>query len=266
MHNKTFFTSAESNCFTVKYKNSSTMFKPAAPQDGLSIICAFNGCANIIKDGEKFRLNSSEYAVICPRSICVFTDCENFEYYEISVDFQKSSGEIARFAHFFNNETGVPFILNDKNSFITEIIKNVTAIDCTNAENLLCTALQFIYDNRDTSAQNDVKRDKQRYAVERILNYIYDAEKTVSVEKAAEISGYSDFYTMKLFKQYIGDSIVEYANKYKIHKAAVALLTAKKTVREIAAENGFDNISYFNRQFRKMYGLTPKEYRAKTQI
>ena len=46
-----------------------------------------------------------------------------------------------------------------------------------------------------------------------------------------------------------------------MQKAASLLAITQKSVDEIAAETGFANLSHFYRQFKKIYGMTPMQYR-----
>ena len=41
------------------------------------------------------------------------------------------------------------------------------------------------------------------------------------------------------------------------------LVSSESSILDIAAESGFDNLSYFNRMFKKRFGMTPREYRKK---
>ena len=45
--------------------------------------------------------------------------------------------------------------------------------------------------------------------------------------------------------------------------AAARLIETDEQIIEIAIDTGFNNISYFNRIFKKRFGVTPKEYRNK---
>ena len=67
---------------------------------------------------------------------------------------------------------------------------------------------------------------------------------------------------MSFFKQYVGMSCIQYINHYRIQKAAHMLEETSRPVMEIAMDHGFDNISYFNLQFRKEFGMTPREFRS----
>ena len=66
---------------------------------------------------------------------------------------------------------------------------------------------------------------------------------------------------MSCFKQTFGLGAVEYLTQLRIKAACEALRSTTRSVSEIAYDNGFRNLSNFNRQFREVYGTAPGEYR-----
>ena len=68
---------------------------------------------------------------------------------------------------------------------------------------------------------------------------------------------------MKYFKKVMGTSFIDYLNEYRLSMASRLLLTTSDNILEIAAECGYDNLSYFNRLFKKKFGVTPSAYRNK---
>ena len=66
---------------------------------------------------------------------------------------------------------------------------------------------------------------------------------------------------MYCFKRITGTSIVTYITQIRIKKACEMLLNTNKQVVQIAMECGFDNLSNFNRQFKKNAGCSPLKYR-----
>ena len=83
----------------------------------------------------------------------------------------------------------------------------------------------------------------------------------LTVGQLAGLCHFSETYFMSFFKRFAGMTCVEYINHYRLSQAARALVQTDRPVTEAALENGFRNISYFNRQFRRQYGTTPREYR-----
>ena len=66
---------------------------------------------------------------------------------------------------------------------------------------------------------------------------------------------------MRWFKKMTGDSFISYINDRRLTDAAEALRRTDDKILTISEDAGFTNLSNFNRQFKKRYGMTPREYR-----
>ena len=66
---------------------------------------------------------------------------------------------------------------------------------------------------------------------------------------------------MKLFKKATGVTCVDYINGVRLSQAANHLLVTSSSIIDVALGVGYNNVSYFNRQFKAVYNVTPKEYR-----
>ena len=62
----------------------------------------------------------------------------------------------------------------------------------------------------------------------------------------------------------MGTSFINYLKDYRLTMAARLLQSSDSSVLNIAAEVGFDNLSYFNRAFKEKFGVTPLKYRKLT--
>lgn len=67
------------------------------------------------------------------------------------------------------------------------------------------------------------------------------------------------------FKRETGETLVSFINGRKIEKAKEKILSSGKTFTQIAEEMNFESIHYFTRFFKKMTGLTPKQFRQKNK-
>lgn len=66
-----------------------------------------------------------------------------------------------------------------------------------------------------------------------------------------------------LFKEQVGDSIIETLMKYKLKQAEKLLQYTLRPITEIALGVGFNSPDYFSRQFASYYGVSPSQYRKR---
>ena len=83
----------------------------------------------------------------------------------------------------------------------------------------------------------------------------------ISVADMAEFCGWSSSHFMRWFKKMTGDSFAAYVNDKRLTGAAEALRRTNDKILTVSQDVGFSNLSNFNRQFKKRYGVTPREYR-----
>ena len=122
---------------------------------------------------------------------------------------------------------------------------------------ILLFSYGYIRESDDSHITSENRR-LIKSALEFIANHY--SEK-INITQLAQLAGFSESYFMSLFRRYVGMSCVQYINHYRIQEAAHALEESTKSISEIAMLNGFDNISYFNLQFRRSFGMTPREFR-----
>ncbi len=85
----------------------------------------------------------------------------------------------------------------------------------------------------------------------------------ITIEDIANEVGLSQSHFMKYFKNTMGTSFVDYLNEYRLTMASRLLISSDSSILAIASEVGFENLSYFNRIFKKRFGQTPREYRRR---
>lgn len=97
-----------------------------------------------------------------------------------------------------------------------------------------------------------------------MVSYIYEhyGEK-ITLKDIAAAGHVSRNKCCEMFRHYIGQSPVDFLNSYRLRKGGSLLEGTQKTVAEIAFLCGFNHLSYFAKQFAKLYGCTPREYRRR---
>lgn len=113
--------------------------------------------------------------------------------------------------------------------------------------------------------ENSVAETPQSKTLEKlktILKYVEEHyPEHISIDDMASLTYYSASHFMKFFKNYMGSSFIEYLNDYRLTMAEQMLRNTDDSVLEIAGKSGFDNLSYFNRIFKKKYGASPGKWR-----
>lgn len=71
------------------------------------------------------------------------------------------------------------------------------------------------------------------------------------------------FYLERSFKEQYGIPVITYLNNVRITEAKKLLRFSNDTVGSIANQSGFTDVNYFIRQFKKIEGVSPGEYRKK---
>lgn len=104
----------------------------------------------------------------------------------------------------------------------------------------------------------------KKYVVEQIVNYFEDhySEK-ISLESIAENMYLSTFYISKIFKSETGDTPIRHLINIRLEKAREILeQTPGRSIKEVAAEVGYDDAYHFSKQFKKHYGISPSQIRV----
>lgn len=102
--------------------------------------------------------------------------------------------------------------------------------------------------------------EKMKLILKYIENHYMDK---ITIADIADEVGLSQSHFMKYFKNTMGTSFIEYLNEYRLTMASRLLVSSDSQVLDIAAEVGFENLSYFNRTFKKRFDMTPREYRKR---
>ncbi|QPF82750.1 AraC family transcriptional regulator [Bradyrhizobium genosp. L] len=86
----------------------------------------------------------------------------------------------------------------------------------------------------------------------------------LSIDRVAVRNGISPRYVQLLFAEG-GETFTQFVASERLSRACRMLgdsSHAHLSITEVAMETGFDNLSYFNRRFRRAFGLTPRDVRA----
>lgn len=98
--------------------------------------------------------------------------------------------------------------------------------------------------------------------VHKLMHYIQQNFKDeITLQQAASVSGLQIHSFCRFFKTLTNRTFSDFLNEVRISFACKLLQQSDLPVTQIALECGYTNISYFNRCFKKINKVAPKEYR-----
>ena len=86
-------------------------------------------------------------------------------------------------------------------------------------------------------------------------------QRTVTLTELTELTAMSVSTLNRTFKEATGYSPIEYHLRIRIKKASQILCNSNLNITETASRTGFDDSNYFSRQFKKIMGVSPMQFR-----
>lgn len=95
-----------------------------------------------------------------------------------------------------------------------------------------------------------------------IISYVSEhyTEK-LSLEHVASKIGFSREYFCRFFKQHMGITFSRYLNETRISNAGRLISNTSLSISDIMTKSGFTNQTMFNKLFKEIYGMTPRQAR-----
>ena len=160
---------------------------------------------------------------------------------------------------------GYAFFGETKNSLITIILKMKDMNDCDRFYSLMSIFRIFSntaeYNILSSPAFNEPFWQDETGAMQKALKYILqNFQKQISIKDLLDVTNMSNTSFYASFKQTYRMPFKDYLLNIRVGYACKLLTDASQNISGIAYESGFGNISNFNRQFKKIKGITPSQF------
>lgn len=98
--------------------------------------------------------------------------------------------------------------------------------------------------------------------ITKCLNYIdFNLTEDLNLNSLAEKVSINASALSKKFKNELGMTLTDYVNQKRVDASMALLATTKLPIGEVAAQVGYLNENYYSRIFKKIRGISPREYR-----
>lgn len=140
-----------------------------------------------------------------------------------------------------------------------------TELESENPGRLFMASVQFysllghlcrIYSDEEISSKRQLIR------IGKALGLLENSiQRNVSLAELTDLTAMSVSTLNRIFRATTGYSPIEYHLKIRIKKAGELLCSSNFSITQIASLTGFDDSNYFSRQFKKIMGVSPLEFR-----
>ncbi len=144
--------------------------------------------------------------------------------------------------------------LGDKASLIHSTENDFSIEKCKAVSALLESYILLLLEKYPSAASNSL--------IENIKSYIdTHCEFNLKISHVAEVFHYNEQYFGRLLKKETNMSFNDYVNFRRLEKAKELLKNSDDTIINISLKAGFNHVTYFNRLFKRRFGVTPTQYR-----
>lgn len=132
----------------------------------------------------------------------------------------------------------------------------------------LFSILHDLSTSRNMRVLSDVTSDSAQFnynsrRIEKVFEYMNaHYSRPITLSEVAKVANMPEASFSRFIRKRIGATFIDSLNEIRLGHATRMLIDTTHNVAEVAYKCGFNNISNFNRTFKKRKGCTPKEFRG----
>jgi AraC-like DNA-binding protein len=134
-------------------------------------------------------------------------------------------------------------------------------VELLNIFDILATTTEFSVLNAADKRFNFNHKDEDR--INKVYEYVeQNYKKNIDIQAVADLANLTVPSFCRYFKKISHITYTDFVNEYRINQAC-RLLFENKSIADICFEVGFNNISHFNKTFKQLKGVSPRDFKAK---
>lgn len=155
---------------------------------------------------------------------------------------------------------GIIQIQNTLENLIFSLITNRKLKEMNINKKLIGILFMYLIQT-DASLQKNVKSNNETKFAKIIQDYIDMEYTTATLWEISDRLNMTIFQTSKLIKNEFGQTFKEMLQNKRFQMAEKLLIETELSIYDIMLNIGYENSSYFHRKFKKIFSLSPAEYR-----
>lgn len=190
-------------------------------------------------------------------------------YYDMRMAFPVLAKikELHAVAHFFAS-IGGGYRVTDRENFVKNRILAIKKLSGLRRIIASLEILQHLMCPSRLSKLNvvgDLKNysPKESRRMQKTMQFLMEqSHRPITLTEVAEVAAMNKEAFCRFFKLRTNKTLTQFLNEVRISNACHLLADKNMTIPHVAAETGFQNLSYFNRVFKKIHHCSPREFRA----
>lgn len=218
-----------------------------------------SGSGYLEYNGKNYKLRDGDMYILSPDSTQRYGADKTNPYEKIWVNFRSNS--FKEILKTFNFKDKIVFHFRGAYDYLKQIydLKDSNKF----VEDSSFISYKLIFDLLISIIQNEkIKQNKTPQYLLNAISYIdKQTPNPISIKELTEVSHVSQVTLINSFKKYVGETPYAYQLKTRLQLTKRYLTNSNKTLDEIAEICNFCDSFALSKSFKKLYGVSPKEYR-----
>ena len=222
-------------------------------------------------NGETHRLNSGDVLFRSPGG--TVSSCGKQKSYLLTLDFTAAppphvySRNIAGPLQKLTDDpliTSLPAVLHPRNPYaLSEIYERLihTPQLCSREAELLVDELIFLL-NAERTHKAYLQQKTTNDVIDKVIRFMEsNLSRKITLEELAAVSNFEKSYFIRVFKKVTGTTPLKMLNGMRLERAGDLVVATDIKIQDIAADFGYNTLSFFIAEYKKRFGLTPAAHR-----
>ena len=218
-------------------------------------------------NGKSMMLTRGDVYILSPNDVHRLVPCPKTTIYNICIYTEQCSKSLARllldeeYPRFGRVDDNILHEIAALHSALGEVLTSSGQYRAARTSALATLLVSRLFEMSE--AEISLQSDRSYSTIAKAMSFIEaHLSNPITLEEVAAASGYSRTYFSRLFKEIVGINFNNYLERERIELAIDLLEMGKMSITEISYAVGFNSFSSFWRAFKKLKGVSPREWRT----
>lgn len=189
---------------------------------------------------------------------------------QFSADFlEKTSGAFSELCKYIGEIRQIRHAVKFEGNTLKSLQKIMAGMTLENEWERLLSLLRILVligSSDETSIVGSLeKKSKSSIKMQNVARFVINNfQRKITLDEVARYIGMNRSSFCSFYKKMKGKSFFSDLNEYRINSSCVMLKETSMSISDICFAVGFDDVPHFNRTFKKIKGVSPKEFRKKS--